>query len=544
MAARKRPTTLAEEQKLYDTLTSPEVRDSPYRFAIACWDWGEPNTPLWNFKGPRVWQRDEMEAIEDHIKSNRERMELGLDPRVYKSASVTGRGTGKSALFSMLAWWFFTTRIGSTTVVTAYKEDQLRSKTFAELERWLSIAWNAHWQGTTGLKAAPAQWWQDEILKKLRIASGYYYIQGQLWSEESPGSFAGTHNPLGILQVFDEASGIADCIWDVAEGVYTEPVLDRYWLAFGNGRHNTGKFFECFHKDRNYWRIRNLDSRTVEGTDKEVLNDIIAKSGGEDTDVARTEVLGQFPQRGLDQFIGRHLIDAARFNPWTPIQELANRFAPLAMGVDPARFGDDSTTMYFRRGRDARSIAPVVLRGMDVMEVANRVAWEIDRHRPDVVCIDEGGMGAGVVDRLKERRYKVHGINFGTRANRPSAWADRRTEIWGAMRDWLPDGTIQEGNNKLIDDLNGPIFTIEPSGAVRLEPKKAMKKRGLASPDHGDGLALTFAVPVASAEARREREYDRGGRSRVARGTDYDPLNPGKPRERNPHRGIYRRGDV
>ena len=137
--------------------------------------------------------------------------------------------------------------------------------------------------------------WFDEALKKdLKIDTGYYYAQAQLWSEESPDAFAGVHSNYGILLIMDEASGIPGSIYSVSEGFFTEPTPDRFWFAFSNPRRNSGPFYESFHSAKSYLNTEQMNSRTVEGTDKELFNKMLEQYG-EESSVARVEVMGSFP---------------------------------------------------------------------------------------------------------------------------------------------------------------------------------------------------------------------------------------------------------
>ena len=112
--------------------------------------------------------------------------------------------------------------------------------------------------------------------RDLKVDRTYWYADAALWKEENPDVFAGAaHNPLGLMLLFDEASGIPAPIWKVALGFFTEPEMDRYWFVFSNPRRNIGAFFECFHKDQDFWRTRQIDSRTVEGTDRMVYDAIL-----------------------------------------------------------------------------------------------------------------------------------------------------------------------------------------------------------------------------------------------------------------------------
>lgn len=493
-------------------LWDPAIKDDPYEFVKFAFPWGKENTPLHNKQGPRSWQRDELQAIAEHLRNQKIRMEMGIAPEVYQSATSSGRGVGKSSLFSWLTLWQESCHIGSTTIVTANTEPQLKTKTWAELGKWHTLAINSHWFEKQALSLKPMPWFQETLGKQLKIDSTYYYAAAQLWSEENPDAFAGAHNENGMMVVFDEASGIPEKIWDVTEGFFTEPVLYRFWFVFSNPRRPTGAFYNCFHKDkyRDHWKKRTLDSRTVEGTDHAKLQQIVDKHG-EDSDVSKVEVKGQFPSQGEKQFISRELVDGAVERDLD-----LDRDAPLIMGVDPARFGDDKSVVRFRQGRNARVIAPVKFQGLDNMQLANNVATLIHRFNPDAVAIDAGN-GTGVIDRLREMGFKVTEVWFGARSS-SKEWANKRTELWALMRDWLGGGCI-DNDDDLRNDLVGPEYHFAAKGdSMMLEPKEKMKARGIASPDDGDALAVTFAVNPA----RRGMHTARNSRrDRIAKDVDY-----------------------
>jgi hypothetical protein len=494
-------------------LWSPKIAEDPLAFVMFVFPWGKEGAPLERFKdGPRAWQKEELTRIKDHIIKNKERIKKGLDPEIYQSATASGRGVGKSALTAWLNLWMLSCVLGSTAITTANTGPQLQSRTWAELGKWHTLMINSHWFERTALTLRPNPWFETALKNQLKIDTGYYYAQAQLWSEENPDAFAGVHNHNGVLLIFDEASGIPKPIWTVSEGFFTEPVLHRYWFCFSNPRRNTGEFYECFHRMREYWQRRNLDSRKVEGTDKKLLGQIVEKHG-EDSDEARIEVKGLFPNQGDKQFISREVVEGA-----VDRETEKDNFAGLIMGVDVARFGDDTTVIYFRRGRDARSILPIKLKGLDNMAVANECMAYIEEYRPDAICVDAGN-GTGVIDRLRELGYKVNEIWFGSKAE-GEEWADLRTELWAKMREWLPGGCIPNDSD-LKDDILGPEYGFDKFERIKLEAKEKMKKRGVASPDCADALAVTFAVKVARRDIRVSRNKEnRHGQS--VKGTNYD----------------------
>jgi phage terminase large subunit len=135
------------------------------------------------------------------------------------------------------------------------------------------------------------------------------------------------------------------------------------------------------------------------------------------------------------------------------------------------------------------------------MTVVGHVIEAIEQYQPAVVAIDEGGLGAGVVDRLKEQRYKIRGVNFANKSKNPMMYGNMRAQIWGQMKDWLKSASIPK-EKTLKTDLISPMMKPDSKGAIYLESKKEMKARGLASPDSADAIALTFAFPVAHRESK------------------------------------------
>lgn len=498
------------EQALMTELWDPAIADDLEQFVLFAYPWGKENTPLWDKKGPRTWQRDDLQAMTEHIRNQKERMEFGLDPTMYREATASGRGPGKSAKFGWFVDWMMTTRLGSTTIVTANTEPQLKTRTFAEIGKWTTLLINAHWFETTVLSVKPAPWFKNLLSEQLSIDCGYYYAQGQLWSEENPDAFAGVHNHYGVGLIFDESSGIPVPIFNVSEGFFTEPTLDRYWLVASNPRRNSGGFYDCFHQYAKYWRLRQLDSRTVEGTDAALFARMIEQYGI-DSDTVKVEILGQFPAQGNRQFINNTLVSGAQNRN---IEQ--DPFAPLIMGVDIARFGGDATVLRFRQGRDGRTIPAVKFKERDNMYVTNRIAEWIDKTNPDAVNIDAGN-GTGVIDRLREMKYAVNEVWFGS-ASSSKEWANKRTEMWADMREWLSGGCI-DSDNFLFGDLTAPEYDYfgKAKDSVMLESKESLRDRGFRSPDDGDALALTFAKKVA----RRDNRSSRASRHAVAKDVDY-----------------------
>ncbi|UJS26262.1 hypothetical protein [Thiothrix winogradskyi] len=178
--------------------------------------------------------------------------------------------------------------------------------------------------------------------------------------------------------------------------------------------------------------------------------------------------------------------------------------APLVMGVDPARFGKDSTAFVLRRGREI--VATEKFQRLDTMEVVGRMLDWVRLHKPNKVFVDVGGLGAGVVDRARELGFDdlVTGIQFGQRAGNAVSYSNKRAEMWGLLNEWLQDAPVNiPDSDELHGDLTAPEYGYDSNGRLKLEDKDALQQRLGRSPDLGDALALTFAFPVARDEVRR-----------------------------------------
>jgi hypothetical protein len=452
----------------------------PLGYATYSFPWGEGS--LADTTGPRAWQCDVMEDIREHLENPATRHQP------LRIAVASGHGIGKSALIAMLVDWASDTCEDTRIVLTANTESQLRTKTWPEVQKWRGLTLTKHW-------------WKPTKTGIFSVFPGHdegWRVDAVTWSEHNTEAFAGLHNKgKRIVVIFDEASNIADKVWEVTEGALTDEGTEIIWIAFGNPTRNSGRFRECFGKFRHLWKTRHIDSRTVEGTNKAYLEEMVA-TYGEDSDIAKVRVRGLFPSASSLQFIPQSVVDMAKARVVRPDPTDA-----LVIGVDVARFGDDESTIYFRRGRDAKSIPPIALRQVDTMQLAARVLELQRRFNATAVFVDEGGIGAGVVDRLRQMHAPVYGVQFGGKplgAVQLAAGekvANRRAEIWAIMREWLNGGAIPD-HDQLSSDLTGIEYSFNVRDEIQLERKSDMKKRGLSSPDHGDGLALTFAMPVAA----------------------------------------------
>jgi hypothetical protein len=507
------PAASAPKPQSLDELLAADIAEfefDPYGFVLYAFPWNEPGTPLEGIEGPYDWQKEQLISIGNALRAG----EMTADEAVayvVQDATASGHGIGKSAQVSMITCWAMSTMPHCRMIITAGTDTQLKTKTQPEIAKWFRMLICAHWFDIHATKIShkqhPTSWRCDFIP----------------WSENNPESFAGLHNKgRRIVVIFDEASQIAENIFETVMGALTDAGTQILWLLYGNPTRNTGSFRECFGKMRHRWTTRQIDSRTVPGTNKALLNKWV-QDYGEDSDLVRVRVRGVFPRASSLQFIPNDIVQDARKRT---VESLFTD--PVILGVDVARFGDDQSVIAPRKGRDAKSRKWRRFRNMDTMALASEVAKAAREEHADAIFIDGGGIGAGVVDRVRQlelpRGCQVYEINFGGKPD--GAWVtdadevkvrNKSTEMAAQMRNWLKTGAVPD-EQEIEDDLCGREYGYDGDNAIGLEKKEDMKKRGLSSPDNADALALTFAYPVAQRSrqtiaeelgmATTKKEYD------------------------------------
>lgn len=482
--------------------------NDPLRFVKFAYPWGEVGTPLEN-KSIEPWQAEILGNIRDGLISFQEAIRIAVR---------SGHGVGKSALVSWLIHWAISTCVDARGVVTANTDTQLRTKTWAELGKWHNIFIARKWFKFT----ATSIYSVDPNHEKT------WRIDAIPWSENNTEAFAGMHNEgKRIIFIFDEASTISDKIWEVASGAMTDKNTQILWCVFGNPTVNTGKFHECFGSQRHRWVTKQVDSRTVSFTNKKEIENWI-QDYGEDSDFIRIRVKGEEPVSSINQFIPSIYVDQATGKH---LNEAQYSFAPVILTLDNAWTGGDEIVIGKRQGLWF-SILKVLQRNDDDSVIATLLAQYEDGHKADAVFIDIG-YGTGVYSAGKTMGRKWQLVAFGGESTDPEC-ANKRTQMWKDAREWLKAGGAIPNDPVLIADLKAPesyvIMAGRNSGKTMLESKESMKKRGIASPNRGDALALSFAFPVRKRDELREsitvtqRNYDPFAILNTPTRKEYDPF--------------------
>jgi hypothetical protein len=486
----------------------------PYGFVMAMYPWGQPTLPdgspniLADRKGPEPWQRELLEDLGAHIRQNIELIELGLQPRVFRSAIASGHDVGKSAIVAWLIQIFMSTRVDTRGAVTASTQFQLEDKTWPELAKWHKLLLNKHWFKWSATTYSFAAYAEDQQKN--------YRTTAATVSKDNTEAFAGLHNEgRTVFVIFDEASGVDNKIWEVSEGALMDG--EAFFFAFGNPTKPEGEFADCFDKNRHLYRTRHIDSRTVSHTNKSALAFIVEKYGGEDTDQVKVRIRGLFPENTYDGFMDATMVRECMQRETA----LVDPNAPLYMAVDVANKGGDEIVIGFRQGWNAR-LPRHIFTNVRHKELLERVTKIADIHRPDIIIVECVGMGIPMCDDLEDLGYRVFRAYPGALSKQD--YYNMRTVWWAEMRDWIYEPLSAIDND---EDLFRQLTTIQyklrkSDGKTLMESKDEMRERGLPSPDRADMLMLTFAVKLP----RRDLSMARHSKLARQRQTnhEYDPL--------------------
>ena len=387
----------------------------------------------------------------------------------------SGHGTGKSTLFSWIALWGLCCFWDVKIPATAPTAHQLSDILWPEIEKW---------------RARMLEPWRSAVIiksDKITLEGTPGFVAARTGRKENPEALQGFHAEHMIFLI-DEASGIPEVVFEVARGALSTEGA-RILMA-ANPTRLTGYFYNSHHKNRDLWtrfQFSCLDSPRVSPTYARE----IADEYGEDSDMYRVRVLGEFPHASVSQFMPGDVVEAAMGKH---LREDMYGFAPIVIGVDVAMFGGDRSVIFLRQGLYSNILYQV--RGNTPETLAAHAARLYDEHKADALIVDATGVGEAVMSSLRLMNRSPIAFYAGERSLLPNC-VNRRTEVWYKMREWLKSGGAIPDDSDLRDDLVGPEFQYTAgSSKIQLERKQDMAKRGLASPDLADALAVTFGAEV------------------------------------------------
>jgi len=424
---------------------------------------------------------------------SKQKVVLAALPRHKRVAVKSGNGLGKGFCAAVAVLWFLYSHDPAIVLSTAPTFRQVRHILWRQIRRLYRPT-----AAVLGGKMLETRW----ELAEDRYALGL--------SADSADQFQGFHSP-NMFIVVDEAEGVSDEIYEAIEAIMTS--AETRLLLIGNPTTVAGAFRRAFYQERHLYRtitISALDSPNVHAG-KVVIPGLTTSEWvqerqqiwGEDNPIYRARVLGEFPDQAEDTLIKLSDIEAAtRHEPSSTQSSCGGQESPdqpedAVLAVDVARFGSDRSVILRRRGHRVEDIQ--TFRGMDTMQLAGWVAVAIRDCQPTQVYIDEVGVGAGVVDRLREQGYPVRGINVARAARQGDVFANLRAEGYWRLRELFASGQILiPPDNQLMGELAALQYSYDSLGRVIMESKEAMRSGGVPSPDKADALMLAFVERAGS----------------------------------------------
>jgi hypothetical protein len=429
---------------------------------------------------PQDWQREVMSAV---AKGQR------------RCSIRSGHGVGKSSCGSWLMIWFLLTRYPVKIVVTAPTASQLFDALFAECKRWIK-------ELPTPIKSL-LEMKSDRI--ELGSSPTEAFISARTSRAESPESLAGVHADH-VLLVVDEASGVPESVFEAAYGSMSGK--DATTILLGNPTRSSGYFYETHTRLRDSWwtkQVSCLDSPLVS---PDFIAEMELKYGA-DSNAMRVRVLGEFPLAEDDTLISLHAVEQASKR----VVEQPEG-TPVVWGLDVARYGDDASVLCIRQGRHLQALHS--WKKLSLMELAGRVLdlLHSSDEPPEEILVDSIGLGAGVLDRLRELDINARGVNVSESPAMADRYANLRAELWDLTKQWFNEEVQIPNDDSLIADLTAPRYSFNSSGKMLVESKAETKKRLGRSTDFADSLVLTFASSAAGASGQYRRKK-RGRRRNV-----------------------------
>ena len=462
------------------------------------------------------WRRDPAAFVRECLKAEPDAWQLGVlqrFPAARRQALKACKGPGKTTILSWLAWNFLATRPYPKLIATSISKENLADGLWTEMAKWQakseflkqSFEWNK--QSITS-NDHPETWW----------------MVARAWSksadrDQQANTLAGKHADY-MLFILDEVGGIPDSVMAAAEAALATGIETKILMA-GNPTHNEGPLYRACTTERNLWDVTEItsdpdDPQRTPRVSKEWAREQIQKYG-RDNPWVLVNVFGKFPPSSLNSLLGPDEVELAMRRH---IKLDDYQFAQKRLGIDVARFGDDSTVLFPRQGLAA--FAPAMMRNARSNEIASRVALAKTRFRSEAEFIDDtGGYASGVIDSLILAGHPPIPVNFAGKAD-DSRYFNKRAEMYFRMAEWVKGGGSLPNVPELVGELTTPAYFFSGEGKFQIEEKDQIKIKLGRSPDHADALALTFAHAESAASHEIEGILLQGRKLEAK--MDFDPF--------------------
>jgi len=449
------------------------------------------------------------QKVKDKIKRWRDdpvyfvRDQFGVDPDKWQAevlnefaknkriAMKACKGPGKTCVLAWLAWNFLATRPHPKVAATSISKENLADGLWAEMAKWQHKSkWLQH----------QFIWTKTRIFAKDHPET--WFMSARAWSKTADASkqsdtLAGLHADY-ILFIIDEVGGVPDSVMAAAEAALATGIDVKLMIA-GNPTHTSGPLYRACTSEKHLWYVVEITSdpdspMRSERVDIQWARDQITKYG-RDNPWVLVNVFGQFPPESMNALFGVEEVNASMRRT---VKLADYHFSQRRLGIDVARFGDDSTVIFPRQGLMA--FKPVQMRGARTNDIAARVAEAKIKWRSELEFVDDtGGFGAGVIDSMYQASYSPIAVNFSQKADQPR-YFNKRSEMWYRTSEWVKRGGCLPNIPELVGELCCATYTLY-KGKLRVVEKAIMKEELTRSPDFADALCLTFAykeMPAAS----------------------------------------------
>ena len=449
-------------------------QDSPALFVQECIAW-EPG------EGPTDYQLEILEQL----------------PRHRRVAVRGPHGLGKTSLAAWLILWFALTRDGQDWKIpcTASAWRQLTHYLFPELRKW---ARRLRWE----VLGRPAFEEGRELLQlSLKLSTGEAFAV----ASDTPALIEGAHADH-LFYVLDEGKSIPAATFDAAEGAFASG--ECYALAISTPGEPQGRFYDIHARKPgldDWWtRWVTLSECIAAGLVNPEWAEQRKAQWGEESAVYQNRVAGQFASSEESGMIPLSWVEAAN-ERWQALQESGEWGPFLRCGVDVARGGEDRTVIALRYGQAIRELRR--FSRQDTMQTTGHVAGILTAHGGTAV-VDVIGIGAGVVDKLREDGRSVEAFNASQATQYRDisgelAFTNKRSAAWWRLRELLDPanghGLALPPDDLLTGDLTAPHWQMTSGGKVQIESKDEIRKRLGRSTDDGDAVVMAFweePIPV------------------------------------------------
>lgn len=413
--------------------------------------------------------------------------------RKFGLSIMSGVGTGKGALASVLILWFLSVFPYPKCVAVSPSARQLRDNLWSELAKWHQ-------------KSKIKEWfvWQSDKFFLKECDGQQWFISARTANprnsaDEQAETLAGLHEDF-VLIVGDEATGVPDPVFRPLEATLTRK-CNLCLLTF-NPTKGKGFAFDTQFKERGQWVGFRWNSEESELVTRESI-DRLAKKYGRESNAYRIRVLGLPPLSGENEVI-----------PWDYIEDAVDKdLEPfpndkLIYSLDVGAGGDDSVLL---KRIGPKVLSPLEARGYnEPTKIVDWVVRDVLASEPTVLYGDTIGWGWGVIGEI-ERRVKHFGtevvpVKVSEQAYDTDRFYRLRDELWWRMRESFERGIISIPDDPILKgDLNAPRYD-DSTGIIKVESKDALKRRGVESPNRADALMMTFLRDEAMLRGTPKRD--------------------------------------